>query len=92
MTQNPQQQPIVAVALSYNKMVDIAPQIVAKGKDYMAKQLIELAKKHNIAICQDENLATTLAQLELGSLIPIEAYMVVGEILSYIYSVNQRKV
>jgi flagellar biosynthesis protein len=81
----------IAVALSYDRKLDIAPQIVAKGKDYMAKQLLEIAKKHNIAIHRDENLAKTLMQLEVGELIPIEVYMMVGEILSYIYSVNREQ-
>lgn len=78
-----------AVALGYDKDKDEAPRVTAKGKGYMAEQIIALAKEHGIEIQQDADLVKLLSKIELGTPIPVEAYSAVAEILAYIYKANK---
>ena len=78
-----------AVALTYDKDKDAAPRVTAKGKGYIAEQIIELAKQHNMEIRQDADLVTLLSKIELTTPIPVEAYAAVAEILAYIYRANK---
>lgn len=79
-----------AIALRYDEHKDAAPRILASGKGKIAEQIIALAKEKGIKLHQDRDLAQMLSMLEVDSLIPIEAYMAVAEILAYIYK-QQRK-
>src|SRR5436190_7812029 len=80
----------LAVALSYDRLQEHAPKIAAKGKGYIAEQILELAKKHNIEIREDKDLVVLLSKLEVDSFIPIEAYAAVAEILAYVYKANDK--
>ena len=80
----------LAVALAYEMERDDAPRVAAKGKGFMAEQIIALAKKHNIEIRQDSDLAVMLSKLDIDTPIPLEAYAAIAEILSYIYKANQK--
>ena len=80
----------LAIALQYERSTDDAPRVSAKGKGYLAEQILELAKKYNIEIRQDKDLALLLSKLDIGTPIPIEAYAAVAEILAYIYKTNDR--
>jgi flagellar biosynthesis protein len=75
----------VAVALRYSGAQDDAPRVVAKGQGSVAEQIIALAKARGIEIRQDTDLVNLLAAVPLDAPIPIEAYVAVAEILSYIY-------
>lgn len=80
----------IAVALAYERGVQVAPNVVAKGKGYIAEQIIKLARENGVEIREDADLVTLLSRVEIGEPIPVEAYMAVAEILSYIYRTNQR--
>ena len=80
----------LAIALQYEIGKDVAPIVTAKGKGYIAQQIIELAKTNNNAIRQDSDLAGLLEKLDLNTPIPLEAYTAVAEILSYIYKMNAK--
>lgn len=77
-----------AIALTYDRGVDPAPTVSAKGKGYVAEQIIALAKEHGIEVRQDADLAQMLDTVDIDTPIPMEAYVAVAEILSYIYGVN----
>lgn len=79
-----------AIALGYEKGIDTAPLVLAKGKGYIAEQIIRLAREHGIEIREDADLATLLSKVDVGEPIPVEAYMAVAEILSYLYRMNQQ--
>lgn len=79
-----------AVALRYIPKVDRAPKITAKGSGLLAEKIIELAKKHGIPIQEDPALVQILSQLDFYQEIPPSVYMVVAEILAFIYSMNNR--
>ncbi len=79
----------VAVALAYDRGQDPAPRIAASGKGAIAEQILKVAQAHGVEIRQDAELADILSKLEIDSLIPLEAYAAVAEILSYVYRANQ---
>lgn len=81
----------LAVALKYQQDLDDAPRVVAKGQKKIAEQIIAMAKENDIPIHEDADLVEILSVLDLDSYIPIEAYLAVAEILSYIYKENSNK-
>lgn len=80
----------LAVALAYDRESDEAPVLAAKGRGYIAEQIIALAKEHGIEIRQDSDLAALLSRLEIDMPIPLEAYAAVAEILAYVYKANDK--
>jgi flagellar biosynthesis protein len=79
-----------AVALKYIPGRDQAPRVTAKGQGLLAQKIIELARQNGIPIRDDPALVQVLAQLDFYQEIPPEAYVVVAEILAFVYSMNQR--
>lgn len=79
-----------AVALSYDKDKDPAPRIAAKGRGAIAEQIIKVAGENNVPIREDAALVEILEKLDIDSLIPLEAYTAVAEILNYVYRVNAK--
>lgn len=82
----------VAVALRYNEDQDSSPRVVAKGSGHVAQRIIEKAAELDIPVRNDPDLVQSLAQLDLGQLIPGELYPAVAEILAYVYRMNNRRV
>lgn len=80
----------LAVALSYEPASDQAPRVLAKGQGWLAQQIIELAEANGIEVRQDSDLAQILAQVDVDSEIPLEAFTLVAEILSYVYEKNKK--
>ncbi|MFU8818527.1 MAG: EscU/YscU/HrcU family type III secretion system export apparatus switch protein [Desulfurivibrio sp.] len=79
-----------AVALSYDTdRQGAAPRMVAKGSGLLAEKLIELAREHGVPIHQDADLVEILSRLDLNQEIPPETYLLVAEILAFIYRTNQ---
>jgi len=78
----------VAVALKYETGKDEAPKVAAKGKGAIAEQIIKVAEEHGVAIRRDESLVEILAKLDIDTIIPLEAYSAVAEILNYVYRSN----
>lgn len=82
--------PLKAVALRYHRDKDIAPTLKAKGTGQVAENIIEKAKEHGVPIQEDASLVQVLSQLELDQVIPPELYQVVAEVLSFVYTIDQR--
>ncbi len=80
----------VAVALEYDPAVADAPRVTATGKGLLAEQILELAFASGVKVRQDPNLAEVLAAVELDTVIPLEAFVAVAEILAYVYRANDR--
>lgn len=78
------------VALKYNRKEDNAPKVVAKGKGYVAEQILELARQNNIPVREDTELLQVLSTLDLNREVPPHVYQVVAELLAFVYSVNQK--
>lgn len=78
-----------AVALRYDRERDAAPTVIAKGMGLLADRLIALAREHRIPIHEDSDLAEVLSRLELHAEIPAATYVLVAEILAFVYRANQ---
>jgi flagellar biosynthetic protein FlhB len=78
-----------AVALKYDQGDMHAPRVVAKGADYMALRIREIAAAHGIPILERPPLARGLYRLvEVGQEIPEQFYAAVAEILAYVYELT----
>lgn len=64
------------------------PVITASGRGIIAEQILQLAFENDIKVREDSALAEMLAEIDIDSPIPSEAFMAVAEILSYVYRAN----
>lgn len=78
----------VAVALSYDPERGDAPRVVASGHGYLAQQILDTAYAHGVKVREDPDLAEVLAAVEVDTVIPLEAFVAVAEILAYVYRAN----
>lgn len=75
-----------AVAIQYDPDKSPAPIVIAKGEDYLAKKIKEVAKENNIEIVENKPLARMLyANVEIGAQVPPELYQAVAEVLAFVY-------
>ena len=75
-----------AVAIKYDPDVAPAPIVLAKGADYVAKKIKEIAKENNVQIIEDKPLARMLyANVEVDAQVPPELYQAVAEVLAFVY-------
>lgn len=81
----------IAVALKYDAAKDGAPRVSASGRGAVAEQILNLAFTNGVKVREDAPLAEILGMLEVDSLIPLEAYAAVAEILSYVYKANAQE-
>lgn len=79
-----------AVAIKSNKDMEV-PKVIAKGKGYVAENIIEIAKKENIKIHKDNNVVDGLIDVEIGEEIPYELYEAVAEIIYFVYLIDEEK-
>lgn len=81
-----------AVALKYEKSYE-APYVVAKGADYVALKIKEIAKESGVEIVENKPLARMLYHnVDVGALIPQELYKAVAAILVTVYQKQNKKV
>jgi len=75
-----------AVALKYDEKKSDAPIVVAKGVDYVAKKIIQVARENGVITVENRPLARALYdQVKIGQAIPESFYKAVAEILAYVY-------
>jgi flagellar biosynthetic protein FlhB len=75
-----------AVAIRYSLESGAAPRVVAKGKNYLAQRIRQIAIKSQVPIVENPPLARALyTSVEVGQEIPGHLYRAVAEILAYIY-------
>lgn len=80
-----------AVALKYDIDKDQAPIVLAKGQDYMAKRILDVAEKHKILVTENRPLARSLYEMvEVNSYIPAELYQAVAEVMAWVYSTREK--
>lgn len=80
-----------AAAIKYDKDSKKAPILVAKGADYMAQKIKEVAKENRIMIVENKPLARMLYyNVELDEEIPEELYQMTAEVLAYVYGLQNK--
>jgi len=75
-----------AVALLYEEGVKSAPTIIAKGQDYIALKMREVAMENGVQIVENPPLAQSLyAMCEIDDEVPEELYQAVADVLVFVY-------
>ncbi|MCM1048085.1 MAG: flagellar biosynthesis protein FlhB [Clostridiales bacterium] len=75
-----------AVAIKYDPELYDAPYVIAKGADYLAQKIKDVAKENHIEIVENKPLARMLyANVEIGGVVPPELYQAVAEVLAFVY-------
>ncbi len=81
-----------AVAMKYDNRVDNAPKVVAKGIDFIALKIKDIARENDIPIIENPALARSIyAQIEIEEEIPSEFYKALAEIFSYVYELKKKR-
>ncbi|WP_258525520.1 flagellar biosynthesis protein FlhB [Paenibacillus sp. YN15] len=81
-----------AVAIQYDNGKMDAPRVVAKGTDFVALKIKEVAKENGVITMENRPLARALYdQVEIGQTIPAELFQAVAEVLAYVYRLKGRK-
>jgi flagellar biosynthetic protein FlhB len=79
----------LAAAVKYDKTTSEAPILIAKGADFVAQKIKEIAKENNIEIVENKPLARMLYyNVEIGDEIPPELYQMTAEVLAYVYGLK----
>ncbi len=75
-----------AVAIKYDSAVAPAPLVLAKGSDYLAQRIKDMARDNDIYIVENKPLARMLyTNVDVGSMVPPELYQAVAEVLAFVY-------
>lgn len=80
-----------AVALKYDpEKGGAAPLLLAKGSDFIALKIREIAGEHKIQILQSPELARAIYySTELEQEIPAGLYLAVAQVLAYVFQIRQ---
>ncbi len=82
-----------AAAIKYDKETSEAPVLIAKGADYLAQKIKEVARENKIEIVENKPLARMLYyNVEIGNEIPPELYQMTAEVLAYVYNLKNKHV
>jgi flagellar biosynthesis protein len=77
-----------AAALKYDPVGDDAPRVVAAGRGLTAEEIIRVAKENGVPLHEDAKLVEALSRLDLTDAIPRELYVVVAEVLAYVFRID----
>ncbi|MDD2763090.1 MAG: EscU/YscU/HrcU family type III secretion system export apparatus switch protein [Opitutaceae bacterium] len=79
-----------AVALKYERGIDTAPVVLAKGENRFAQRIKALAAEHEVPVMENPPVARVLhAMGRVGEAIPAELYQAVAEILAVVYRTHR---
>jgi flagellar biosynthesis protein FlhB len=81
----------LAIALRYNPLEAPSPMVLAKGADFMAKKIRDIAQENNIPIRENKPLAQALYKsVDVGQAIPEELFQAVASILAQLPKFRRR--
>ncbi|MCQ4263662.1 flagellar biosynthesis protein FlhB [Stutzerimonas stutzeri] len=79
-----------AVALKYDAARGGAPMLVAKGGDFVALKIREIAQEHKVTVLESPALARSVYySTEIDQEIPAGLYLAVAQVLAYVYQLRQ---
>ena len=81
--------PRQAVALRYDVDKDKAPLILATGRGQIADEIVRVAEENKVPMYEDPELAELLSKLELDANIPADLYVMVAEVLFFVYKLDR---
>ncbi|MDP1557328.1 MAG: EscU/YscU/HrcU family type III secretion system export apparatus switch protein [Nitrosomonas sp.] len=79
-----------AVALTY-RTGQAAPIVVAKGRGIIAEEIIRRGKESEVYVHESAELVALLMQVNLDDRIPPQLYVVVAELLAWLYRLEKGK-
>ena len=80
-----------AIAIKYDRSKMHAPIIIAKGQDYLALKIREIAGDFDIPVVENKPLARALYKhCEVGDFVPRDQFAAVAEVLAYVYRSMKR--
>lgn len=81
-----------AVAIRFDNQTMASPMVVAKGKNWLALRIRQVAVENEVPVVENPPLARALySAVDVGSAISPEFYKAIAEILAYIYRLMGRK-
>jgi flagellar biosynthetic protein FlhB len=81
-----------AVAIRFDLQTMASPVVVAKGKNWLALRIRQLAVESEVPVVENPPLARALfSAVDVGSAISPEFYRAIAEILAYVYRLMGRK-
>jgi len=79
-----------AVALKYERGVDVAPMVLAKGQNIFAQRIKRLAMENGVPMVENRPVAQALYKMgEVGKSIPPDLYQAAAEILGFVYRTHR---
>jgi flagellar biosynthesis protein FlhB len=79
-----------AVALKYERGVDAAPVVLAKGENALARRIKALAAHHEVPMVENKPVARLLyATGRVGQAIPADLYQAVATVLAFVYRTHR---
>jgi flagellar biosynthesis protein len=88
MPKSPHDRTREAIALAYRQS-DAAPRVVARGKGFIAEEIIARAHEHGVFVHESPELVALLTQVDIDQNIPPQLYMAVAELLAWLYRLEQ---
>lgn len=80
----------LAIALRYERGSDDAPVCLAKGADYMAHRIRELAFESNIPMVENIPLTRALYEvIDVNDAVPVEHWAIIAEIIGFLFESKQ---
>jgi len=79
-----------AVALRYSDDLP-APIVLASGRGPLAEAITRIARESGVTIVADAELAESLMQLDVNTLIPESLYGVIAELLVFVRGLRMEK-
>ena len=81
----------ISVAIRYDSSEMESPVILAKGADFIAMKIREIAREHEIPLVENPPVARLLHKLDIGESIPEDLFKAIAEILAHVYSLSPHK-
>jgi flagellar biosynthetic protein FlhB len=79
-----------AVALKYTAATDKAPIVIAKGQDFVALRIIEIAEQNDVMCIENRPLARALFEsTQLEKEIPAKFFQACAEVLAFVYKMKK---
>lgn len=81
-----------AIALAYEMDTMTAPKVVAKGVDFLARRIREIAEQHGVPVVENPPLARALhGSVEVDDEIPPEHYQAVAQVVGFVMRARQAR-
>lgn len=81
----------LAIALRYNPLEAPSPVVLAKGADFMAEKIKNIARENNIPLRENKPLAQALYKsVDVGEMIPEELFQAVASVLAQLPKFRRR--